>query len=389
MNAMASATGAGRRQMMVIAGEASGDQHGAAVVRSIARRGEEVSFFGIGGGALRKAGVEIVVDADQLSVVGITEVAARLPGLWRGIATAKDMLRNRRPHLLLLIDFPDFNLHVAACAKRLGIPVLYYISPQIWAWRRGRVAKIRDRVNHMAVILPFEAAFYRQNRVPVSFVGHPLADRYAALPGAPVEQPPAPVLGLLPGSREREVIGHLPAMLDAAHRIRRRTPGLRVIVSVAGSVPVATVDRVLRATGSGHMVEVVKGPVEKVYRASSLVVAVSGTVTLEAAFFATPLIIIYRVSRLSYTLGKRLIRVPYIGLINLLAEEEIAPELIQDDVTGPKIAATVTEMFEDPSRLRRIRERMRRLRQNLGGPGASKRVADLALGFLFPDGKAL
>jgi lipid-A-disaccharide synthase len=381
---MASATTASPRRVMIIAGEASGDQHGAAVVRSMKRREKTVRFFGIGGVALREAGVEVVVDAAQLSVVGITEAVARLPWLWEGIATAKAMLRERRPHLLILIDFPDFNLHVAGCAKRLGIPVLYYISPQVWAWRRRRVAKIRDRVDHIAVILPFEADFYRHHGVPVSFVGHPLADHYASLPAPGADAPAAPVLGLLPGSREREVVGHLPVMLDAARRIRRRAPALRVIVSAAGSVPADTIDDILHASGVAGTVEAVRGPVENVYRASTLVVAVSGTVTLEAAFFATPLIIIYRVSRLSYVLGRLLIRVPYIGLINLLAEEEIAPELIQDEVTGRKIADTAMELIDNPRRLRNIRKRMQRLRQSMGGPGASRRVADLALAFLFP-----
>lgn len=374
-----------RRRVMIVAGEASGDQHGAAVVRAIRRRSAEIVFFGIGGGGLREAGVETVVDASRLSVVGITEAAARLPFLWEGLSTAKSLLRERRPDLLILIDFPDFNLHIAACAKRLGIPVLYYISPQIWAWRRGRVKKIRSRVDHMAVILPFEASFYRDHGVPVSFVGHPLNDRYHR-PSFPDELPAdPPVLGLLPGSREREVDAHLPVMLEAAHRLRRRFPRLRVLVSESASLSGGTVRRLAQRSPVAREVEVVAGPVEDVYRRSTLVVAVSGTVTLEAAFIPTPLIVIYRVSRLSYALGRALIRVPYIGLINLLARERVAPELIQQDATAPKIADVATQMLADPHRLRRIRERLLRLRQTMGGPGASRRVADLALSFLYPD----
>jgi lipid-A-disaccharide synthase len=346
-----------------------------------------MAFFGIGGRDLRAAGVEVAVEASEIAVVGITEVFSRLPALMRGLAAAKSMLRRRRPDLLILVDFPDFNLHTAACARRLGIPVLYYISPQIWAWRRGRVKKIRKRVDRMAVILPFEEDFYRGHGVPVTFVGHPLADHHAERPAACRRPSGRTVVGLLPGSREREVMRHLPVMLDAAERLAKDVHDLEIVLSHAPSVPSRTVDRLLAAHPFGSRVRRHRGPVASVFAASTLVVAASGTVTLEAAIYETPLLIVYRVSRLSYWLGRLLIRVPYIGLVNLIAREPVAPELIQYEATGARIAAAARELLDDAARLADIRRRMGRVGRALGNPGAASRVADIAMDLLYPSGK--
>jgi len=325
--------------------------------------------------------VKILVESSTLSVVGITEALAKLPTLLRGLATAKTALERLRPDLLVLIDFPDFNLNVAARAKKLGVPVLYYISPQIWAWRSGRIKKIGSRIDHMAVILPFEEAFYRKHDIPVTFVGHPLMDTYPR----PVETdaggkgPDGLTLGLLPGSRDKEILRHLPVMLDAVHRLRERQGRLKVIVSLAPSVQKEMVMRMIRVHALQDGIELSAHPVREVFARSRLVVAVSGTVTLEAAISGTPMVIIYKVSPLSYRFAKALVHVSHVGLANLIAGRQIVPELLQDDATPENIACTVQDMLGDESRLESIRRQMRAVAKLLGEPGASRRVADIAL----------
>jgi lipid-A-disaccharide synthase len=218
--------------IFLIAGEASGDLHGAHLVKALKARCDTLVFSGIGGQAMQEAGVDIVVDAATLSVVGITEVLSRLPDILSGMAVAKSFLRTRHPDLLILIDFPDFNLKMAAFAKKLKIPILYYISPQIWAWRSGRVTKIGRLVDHIAVILPFEASFYRKHHIPVTFVGHPLLDDFREpLPALALGNTP-PVIGLLPGSRASEISRHLPVMLQAAGILSEQLD-IQFVLSVA------------------------------------------------------------------------------------------------------------------------------------------------------------
>ena len=365
---------------MIIAGEASGDQHGARVVKAMRRQVPDLFIFGIGGKALEAAGVRILIDAATLSVVGITEVFARLPTLLRGARTAKQALRQIKPDLLILIDFPDFNLHVAAAAKKANIPVLYYISPQIWAWRTGRVRRIASLVDHMAVILPFEEKFYKAHRVPVTFVGHPLLD--ASLP-APVEKPVDDrhtlTVGLLPGSRDGEVARLLPVMLASVGQLRKRGRKIKFIVSQARTVAPALFKGILdRQIDRGNL-EIDTGPVDRIFETCDLIVAASGTVTLEAAIAGVPLIIIYKVSPLSYLLGRMLIQVRHIGLVNLIHDEPLVTELVQGDASAAHIAAAVNDLISDPAGLRTMREKLYQIRGKLGGPGASSRVADIAL----------
>lgn len=372
------------KKVMIIAGEVSGDQHGAKVVRAISARLPDAVFFGIGGRALRDAGVRVFIDASQLAVVGITEVFSKLPVLLKARQTAKQLLQTLKPDLLILIDFPDFNLHIAAIAKRLGVPVLYYISPQIWAWRSGRVKKIRERVDHMAVILPFEAAFYAGHQVPVTFVGHPLLDHSngAAEPPACAPSREDLVIGLLPGSRDREVARLFPQMLAAVPIIKRRIPHVRFIVSLSPSVAHSTLEAIMTAHAPRIDFEIEARGVRKVFEKSALVVATSGTVTLEAAIAGIPFVLIYKVSALSYLLGRLLIRVKHVGLANLIAGTEVATELLQHQVTGPNIAQTVLSMLSDSRELADRRNRLLAVRARLGGSGASGRVADIALSLM-------
>jgi len=368
----------------IIAGEASGDQHGAKLVRAMQQKQPALSFCGIGGPALRQAGVRILVDAAELAVVGITEVFSKIPAILKGMGIIKRLLKSLKPDLLILIDFPDFNLHIAARAKKLGIPVLYYISPQIWAWRRGRGKRIAKLVDHMAVILPFEAQFYQEFKVPVTFVGHPLLDD--ALPTAgqalkvSVQNPP--VIGLLPGSRESEIVRLLPIMLDAGDILKQRLNHVTFAISRAGSVQRALIEDIVGRHPGWDDVDVISTGVETVLERCDAVIAASGTVTLQAAIHGIPMVIIYKVSPISAWLGKLLVRVPHVGLVNLVAGQSLVPELLQDDATGDKIARAIHTMIDDGDQLNHLRHRLIALRDELGGPGASERVADLALGMI-------
>jgi len=300
------------------------------------------------------------------------------------MAKIKKLLKSLKPDLLILIDFPDFNLHIAAVAKKLGIPVLYYISPQIWAWRQGRVKRISQLVDHMAVILPFEQQFYKEHNVPVTFVGHPLLD--ANLPAAEAILKASPnlptVIGLVPGSRDIEIIRHLPVMLDSANILTERLKQLTFIISHAPSVERKRIQAVIDGHHLRAKVEVISDGVEKVFERCDAIVAASGTVTLQAAIYGIPMVIIYKVSPVSAWLGKALIRVPNVGLVNLVAGRELVPELLQENATGDNIAQAIQNMLKDEEAFNHLKHQLIALRDMLGGGGASERVADLALEML-------
>jgi len=372
--------------IMIIAGEASGDLHGSKLVQAMRERNSNLFFCGIGGKALKDAGVRIIVNASRLAVVGLTEVFSKMPSLFRGMAVSKKLLNSLKPDLLIIIDFPDFNLNVAAAAKKTGIPVLYYISPQLWAWRPGRVKKIRKLVDHVAVILPFEEDFYKRNQVRVSFVGHPLLDTHLATEESLIvtNAEDIPVIGLLPGSRDREIAKLLPVMLQSARILLERDKNMKFIVSVAPSIERKFVETIVEEHRGEYSFELVSDTVENVLKRCRLAVVASGTVTLEAAIYGIPMIIIYKVSPVTYWLGKMLVRsrVKYFGLVNLIADREISPELLQGEVSSKKIADMAFEMLNDPSGLEKTKNELLGIRDMLGGPGASKRVADIALNML-------
>jgi lipid-A-disaccharide synthase len=328
--------------------------------------------------------VRIVVDAAELAVVGITEVISKLPEILRGIGVFRRLLKGLRPDLLILIDFPDFNLLMASIAKKLDIPVLYYISPQIWAWRQGRARRIARVVDHMAVILPFEEKFYQGFNVPVSFVGHPLLDTHLPPAGNALKsglQNP-PVIGLVPGSRDTEITRLLPIMLEAGGILKRKLKGVDFIVSRADSVKITLIESVLGQQTGWKEIEIVSGGVEQVFERSDVIIAASGTVTLQAAIHGTPMVITYKVSPVSAWLGKAFIQVDHVGLVNLVADRTLVPELLQDAATGSNIAQAVLDMIENKPKLDQLRSELIALRDTLGGTGASKRVAELALGML-------
>ena len=370
------------KQVMIIAGETSGDLHGAQLVQAMRRHRPEIVFIGMGGTAMAAAGVRILVDAASLSVVGITEVLGRAGAILKGYRIIKQALRRFRPDLLILIDFPDFNLRVARTAKFLGIRVLYYISPQIWAWRTGRVRTIRKRVDHMAVIFPFESCFFQSNAIPVTYVGHPLLDH----PWPEVKVPnnnPYPVIGFLPGSRKQEIERHLPVMLKSIPLITRCFDKARYLVAPADKTQHRLTDAMIKARGVlPGACEIFDGGARAIFPRCHLVLAASGTVTLEAAIAGVPMIVIYRVSPLSYLLGRIMIRVSYISLVNLIAGREIVPELIQNEVSPEKVAHEVVAMLTGEGRLDTVRRELSVVRKRLGVGGATERVADLALGMI-------
>lgn len=368
---------------MIVAGEASGDMHGARLVEAMRGTDPGLEFFGIGGHAMRRAGVRIRVDNGQIATVGVSEALLKLRLLAAALRTAKSDLARFQPQLLIVIDFPDFNLRVATAAKKLGIPVMYYISPQIWAWRTGRVKKIKKVVDHMVVIFPFEAAFYEKWRVPVTFVGHPLldvAEKQGPASGKISDGMDGTVIGLLPGSRNEEVLRLLPTMVKVAEKLSEKIEDAVFPVPVASSVDADLVSGIIDQAKVRCVI--VSDRLHEVLRKATLVITASGTVTLEAALAGTPMIVVYRVSRLSYWLGKRLIRVRHIALANLVAGRNIVPELIQHEATVEDIAAKALNLITDERALATMRKQLRAVAQRLGPSGASRRAADVAMKLL-------
>ena len=368
---------------MIVAGEASGDMHGACLVKEMQRLNPRLEFFGIGGSALRRAGVRIRVDNSQIAVVGVSEALLKLRVLLSALRIAKEDLKGIRPDLLILIDFPDFNLRVATMARKLGVPVLYYISPQIWAWRTGRVKKIKKVVDHMVVIFPFEVDFYKRWHVPVTFVGHPLLDSTSSRMAGEKKQNlggSGRLIGLLPGSRNEEVMRLLPTMVQVADVVSEQIPDIQFAIPVASSVDRSLVESIAR-NGAARIL-VLSDRLRDILEEATLLITASGTVTLEAAIAGTPMIIVYKVSGLSYWLGKCLIHVKHIGLANLVAGKSIVPELIQHQVSAEKIARKALNLLSDDSALTEMQRELDCVTQLLGAPGASKRAAKVAMSLL-------
>lgn len=378
---------AGRKnQVMIVAGEASGDLHGAHLVHSMREISPSISFFGMGGTELKDAGVEVLFDAARISVVGLTEVFSHL----RDILAARRLLiremKSRKPALLIVIDFPDFNLMLAAKARKLGIPVLYYISPQVWAWRSGRVGKIGRLANRIAVILPFEKDFYRERNVTVDFVGHPLMDsvRTTCTPeefrqSLSIDRCKT-VIGLLPGSRTREIIALLPDFLAAAKRLTVITDNDYVFLLPRAS----TISlQLLNENGLDSYrdqldIRVLDSNRYDLMAACDAAVAASGTVIMELAILGIPTVAAYRVSPRTYFLGRMLTNLKSFTLVNLIAGRKIIPELLQDQATPVNIARELALILDAEDVRDKIVQGLAEVRQKIGRPGASKRAAEIA-----------
>jgi len=369
--------------VLIVAGEASADLHGSNLVKSMKRLKPSLVFQGIGGKKMEQAGVKILFSASDMAVVGLTEVITRIRIIIRASIRLKSIIRYRRPALLILIDYPDFNLHIARIAKRYKIPVLYYISPQVWAWRSRRVKKIARLVDRMAVILPFEKAFYRQRGVKVDYVGHPLLDICPADENKDLTMVNLkadhdyPVIGLLPGSREAEVMSLLPVMLKSAEIIREYYPAMRCVLPLASTIKSGFVQSLI--SKSSVRVEVVHGNVYDALKVCHVALVASGTVTLETAIMEVPMVIVYRVSPLSYRVGRVMIKVPFIGLVNLVVGEAVVPELIQDEVTPERLADEVRIIIEDSVVREKMINKLKAVKRCLGRGGASDKTAGIAL----------
>lgn len=372
---------------MVVAGEASADQHGAALVRALHRSRPEVRCWGAGGVLMRAEGFEAVVPAEQLAVAGLTEVLLSLPRIWSLGRKLAAEAAQRHPAAIVLIDLPDFNLRLAKRLAPLGIPVVYYVSPQIWAWRQHRVAQIKQLVTQMLCILPFEQTFYQKHGVSAQFVGHPLAEeiptpleRNAAREELGIQAQHYPVLALVPGSRPKEVKRHLPAMLQAVRLIKRRFPGVLAVIPVASTIPRRTVQRLIKGAGVAAMV--VEGQASQSVAASDAAMVCSGTATLQTALLNRPMVVVYKLSWLSYVILRRMVKVPFISLVNLIANRRVVPELIQGEVTAAKLYDETRRFLEDPAERLRLAYDFNQLRQRLGDGHTAAKVAAAVLNYV-------
>jgi lipid-A-disaccharide synthase len=342
---------------------------------------------------MRAQGVRILTPASELAVVGLMEVAGHLPAIWQALRSIGRVLKTARPDLVILVDFPDFNFWVARLAKYYRVPVLYYISPQVWAWRTYRVRTLARLTDRLVVIFPFEADFYRAQGVTVDYVGHPfretlppLTDRRTFLLGHNLD-PEALTIALLPGSRAGEIERHLPTMLKAASLIHRSIPQTQFILPLASTAPAELVQSIcfgdvgagLKPAPTALRLRIIPGQAYQALDAAQAAVVASGTATVEAALAGTPTVIVYRVSPLTFALARRLVRVEHVGMANLLAGERVFPELLQDDFTPERLAHEVLSLIRDPGRIKAVRRGLAAVIRRLGGPGASARAAKVAI----------
>jgi len=368
---------------MILAGEASGDIYGANLVLALKRLSPDIAFLGIGGPEMERVGVRIMGQLSAMAVVGMTEIIPRMTYILRALRELKTILRTCPPDLLILIDYPGFNLNLAKKAHALGIPILYYIPPQVWAWWEGRVRKIAERVDRVAVILPFEKEFYRRFGLVVEYVGHPLMDiplpknsKKEIRERLGISHERGPVLGLLPGSRTEEIVRLMPAMIGAAEILSHHYPGLYCILQLASGVGEDLVEPYLEDTAID--IAIGGSDTKELLKIADLALISSGTATLEAAIMETPMVITYKVSSLSYILGRLLARVSNIGLVNLVAGRAIVPELIQGRATALGLAEEGLAILKDDRSRTDMKKGLRLVREQLGQGGASKKAAHIA-----------
>ena len=374
-----------KESIMIIAGETSGDIHAAGLVRQLKERRPDLHFFGSGGDGMTEQRMETIYHIRDMSFLGFFEVLKHLPFVWRVFRSMIAILEERRPRLVILIDYPGFNLRFAKAAKKRGFHVLYYISPQVWAWGKKRIKKIARRVDRMLVFFPFEVDLYQKEGLDVRFVGHPLKDvvrvrqnktsffRELGL------DPNRPTVGLLPGSREQEVQRLLPEMVKAVKRLQRTIPDLQAVV---GLVPILADTVYTPFLKGGTSIRPVRNHTYDVMSHCDAVMVASGTATLETAILGTPMVILYRMSRISYLIGRALVRLKHIGLVNIVAGRDVVPELIQKDARGEKIAKAVSVFLSDDVKRTNVIKELKKVSDKLGGKGATERAAESVMEFI-------
>jgi lipid-A-disaccharide synthase len=364
-------------RLLVSCGEASGDLYAGQLVHHLNALAPGLSVFGLGGDRVEAQGARLTAHTRDLAVVGLLEVVRHLPRLRGVFRRLLEEVDRDQPAAAILIDYPDFNLRLARELHQRGIPVIYYVSPQVWAWRRGRLRTIRETARHMVVIFPFEEGIYREAGVPVTFVGHPLVDvvRPAADPNALIRglgmDPSRPVVAVLPGSRPQEVAHNLPPLVGAIRLLARRHPALQFALAAAPHLDPA----MLRAGVGDAPVLVVPGVTHALVGAARIALVASGTATVETAILGTPMIVVYRLSALTYLLGRPLVRVPHYAMVNLIAGRRVVPELIQSDFAPERLAAEAERLLDDGPRRQSMLAALADVRQKLGGPGAAERAA--------------
>ena len=371
-------------RIMISCGEASGDLYAAALTAELHQRQPDAEIFGFGGQRLRSAGGHLIGDFGGLAVTGLTEAIRVVPRSFAMLRRLVDAARELRPHVFVAIDSPDFNFRLLAALRRLGIPIVYYVSPQLWAWRPGRMETMKTYVDRVLVIFPFEEALYRDAGVNVQFVGHPLVD--LAKSGQPREAflterglvPTAPTVALLPGSRKNELDRTVPVMAETIPLIRARVPDAQFVVACAPSMA-DSLFAPLVADDLDADVVLVRDRTDDVLAASDVVITASGTATIQCTLHEKPMVVVYKLSPLTYRLGKPFVHVDTYAMANLVAGKRIVPELIQDDFTPERVAEECVRLLTDERLRRRTEDELRRVRQRLGGAGASARAAEAVL----------
>jgi lipid-A-disaccharide synthase len=365
----------------VSCGEPSGDLYAGALARQLRALAPSSEVIGRGGPEFQRGGGHLLADYRGLAITGFTDIVSKVPALGAAKRRLVAAAKSERPDALVVIDYFGFNVRLARDIKRLGVPVVYYISPQIWAWRPGRIKAIRAIADRMLVIFPFEEAIYREAGVPVEFVGHPLIDlvetnvsRDSFLKNLGLN-PNHPTIAVLPGSRTGELRRILPTLIAAAERIRESMPDTQFVIARASHLD----DRLFEPAHRLHGVHIVEGQTDAVIAASDVVLTASGTATVQTALHDKPMVVVYRVSPLEYRIGRPFVRLDMFAMVNLIAGERIVPELIQDSFTAESVAREAVSLLTDPQRAARIRQGLASVRRKLGGPGASRRAAEAIL----------
>ena len=373
-------------RVMISCGEPSGDLYAGALAAEIRRREPDADIFGFGGPRLAAAGGRLIGDFQGISVTGLTEAVRVLPRSLSMLRVLGAAARDQRPDVFVAIDFPDFNFRLMAALHRLGIPVVYYISPQLWAWRPGRMQTMKRYVERVLVIFPFEEDLYRREDVPVEFVGHPLVDLVrvraprATLLREHGLEPAAPTVALLPGSRPNELRRIVPGIAASLPLIASKVPEVQFLVAAAPNLPDALFAPLMSVgSGLGRAVPIVRDRTDDVLAASDVVITASGTATVQAALHERPMVVVYKLSPLTYRLGKPFVRVDTYAMANLVAGKRIVPELIQDEFTSARVAHECVRLLTDERLRAKVQDELRRVRERLGGPGASGRAAEAVL----------